>query len=135
MTEQTTAKPYNTQKLPGDPIILVSLFKDYNIVQDLPKSGAEGIALLDEQTTPVFYVIDIRELQLDVNDVIDGANLASGSEGALYRHPMIREALFVTEQEIVAMGVKGLDSVPFGNVKARVFKTVEDALAYARANA
>lgn len=134
MSEQTLAKSYRTQKLPGEPIILVELFKGYTVVRDLPQSGAESMRLLNALTEPVFYIVDTRALRVSVNDVIDAAHLGSGSADSLYRHPMIRAVIFVSELEIVALGVQGLDSDAFGHIKARVCSSVEDALAYARTN-
>jgi hypothetical protein len=51
---------------------------------------------------------------------------------ALFKHPNIREALLVTQSPVASLAAKGLNSPIFGNARLTIFKTLKEALEYAR---
>jgi len=124
------AQTYTTKKLPGVPVVYATLHSDYVMERDVAESTRTAIALLDRETSPVFYIVDLTALNLDLTDIMRGSNAASGSDTSVYRHPMVREVLFVSDEEIVALSAAGLDSNAFGHVKAHTFPTREAALDY-----
>jgi len=124
------SQPYTTKKVPNEPVIIAALHEGYDMVNDMPASSATAIALLDQESEPVFYVVDLTALRLDLDSIINGANGASGSEGSIYRHPMVREVIFVSEQDFVPAVAEGLNSAPFGHVKARAVPSMDEAWAY-----
>lgn len=132
MTTQTQTSTYTTTKLPGEPIITVTIHEGYDLQRDIAASTATGIALLDQQTEPVTYIVDLRNFPMDFEKVLRGTSVTAGSEHSLYRHPMIRQLIFVSEQLIIDLSAQGLKNDAFGNINARVFKTMDDALKHAR---
>jgi hypothetical protein len=123
---------YRVEALPDDPVILMSLAKDALITEDMANSGAEIRALLDQADGPMFVIMDMRELSINLNDIILGSNLGTRGEEPLSRHPNIGEMIFVSSNAMVKLAVKGLNTVTFGNLEARVFDSVGDALIYVR---
>lgn len=121
---------YTTEKLPGEPVILATLHAGYDMIRDLPKSSATAIALLDQMSEPVYYIVDLRELTIDMDVIVNGTNGASGSEGSLYRHPMVHEVLFVSPHPIASHVAEGLNNDAFGHVRAHAFATLDDAFDY-----
>lgn len=121
---------YTTEKLPDEPIMLATLHAGYDMIRDLPKSSATAITLLDQLSEPVYYIVDLREITIDMDVIVNGTNGASGSDGSLYRHPMIHEVLFVSPDPIVSHVAAGLNNDAFGHVRAHAFATLDDALDY-----
>lgn len=123
---------YKVEALPREPIILVTLSAQSLIMEDMAKSGVEVRALLDQAAEPSFFIMDMSELSVSLDDVIVGANRGARSEQPLSHHPNLREMLFVSRSSMIKLAIKGLNTVTFGNLNARVFDSLDDALAYAR---
>lgn len=128
----TKSNLYTTEKLPNEPVVLVTLHQGYDMLRDLPESSAVAIDLLDQQPEPVFYIVDLREIEIDMDVIVNGTNGASGRQGSLYRHPMVGEVLFVSAQAFVSHVAAGLNTDAFGNVRARAFATLDEAFDYVR---
>ncbi len=129
-------KKYSHDRVPGEPIVVVTLKEGYNVMVDAPESSQAGITVLNSLDEQVFWILDMRALQLDLDLLIQGAAQTALNPNSIYRHPNIREVLFVFDRitDVVEMAAEGLNSERFGYIKARVFASVEEALAYARAN-
>lgn len=124
---------YSLNKLPGEPIILATIHEDYVPKRDIVQSDAEGIRLLDTCQEPVFYIIDIRALtKITMDDVFLAVKHSAQDATSLFRHPNIRELLFVSTNPTVKTATEGLSHAAFGKINARTVDTLEEALAYAR---
>lgn len=124
---------YQLQALPGEPIVIVTIFKDYSIARDMPLSDAEGRILLETLDEPVFYITDITRFTPSMDDLLLGANRGARGEDPMWHHPKIREMVFVSPSTLIHVAAKGMNTVTFGNLKVQVFRTVDEALAYCRA--
>jgi hypothetical protein len=118
--------------LPGEPIMLVTLFEDFNFATDLPHSTGATFKLLESVNEPVFLIDDLQRVDIALDDLTTAASITSRGDNPLYHHPKIREVLFVTSYETTRMAIRGLTTDTFGNVRARLFDTLGEALAYAR---
>lgn len=123
---------YTLKKLPGEPIIIQKLHSDYSLAAEGEQSIADSIALLDAQPEQVYYIVDLTDAHLSVNDVIQGANLASRQTQVL-KHPKIRANLFITTSPLVSFAAKGMNSPAFGGIKIEVYSSTDEALAAIRA--
>jgi hypothetical protein len=126
--------PYKMEKLPHEPIIYLTYSPDFSVTRELPQQMEETVVLLDAQPEPVYLIIDVRETQFSLDDLIQGANMATRQRKVLL-HPNIEANLVVTNSKLVALTSKGLKSPVFGSIKIEVFETVEEAFAYARSRA
>ena len=123
---------YKVEVLPGEPIILATISKQFSVANDMARSDAEVRTALDKASEPMALVVDAREVSLGLDDVIQGTNRGSRGEQPILQHPNLKELLFVTPNALVKAAIRGLNSVTFGNVNARAFDTVEEALAHIR---
>ncbi len=123
---------YKVEALPGEPIIVTTLSAQSRIMEDMASSGAEVRALLDQAREPSFFIMDMSEMSVNLDDVILGANRGARGEYPLSQHPNLREMLFVSRSSMIKLAIQGLNTVTFGNLNVRVFDSLDDALAYAR---
>ncbi len=121
------------EKLPGEPII-ISTVVDYHYETDGVQGAEATKAILEEQTEPVFIITNALDAHMSFEDVVRGVNL-SIREFDLTHHPKVLETILVTSDEIINLAAKGIEAPIFGKVKLRVFRTLDEALAYARKTA
>jgi len=118
------------EKLPNEPIVILS-YVDYNYETDGSPVMAQLEKVLDEQSEPVFYIINVLEARVNFEDLTRAANLAA-KQFNIHHHPNMRESLIVTQDQMVRLGAKGMDSEVYGKITFKIFETVDEALAYAR---
>ncbi len=123
---------YTIEKLPGEPILLFTAHRDYDVSVDIVKAAAEVNQLLDELGEPVFFVQDLMAVVIDVDDMLVGSNTAGGSETATFRHPNIREVVAATQDQMLRMALEGMANETYGNVRVSLFDNIDDAMAYVR---
>ena len=126
---------YKHEILPGEPIMLTTMSAEYSVSRDQARSDAEARVLLDNAREPLFCIIDLSRVSFSLTDVIGGANAGARGQEPIFHHNKILELIYVTPNRMVQLAVKGLGSVAFGKVKACVFETIEEALAYVRSQA
>jgi hypothetical protein len=123
---------HGIEKLPGEPILVSTVFEAWNSVDELGGGIGQTIEYLDAADEPLYLIADVTGLKLDLRDVILVANQTARGSKAVLHHPNLREFLVVTDLKLFELASKGLDSQAFGNVPVSVFGTLEEALAYAR---
>ena len=123
---------YSLEKLPNEPIIIVSIGGDFDVANDWELLMKELNALLNAQHEPAFYVTDARHAELGMDDIVAIANLSARGSKPLLKHANIRETLVVTTSTFLKMAAKGLSNVTFGNVAIKTFENVDACLRYCR---
>jgi hypothetical protein len=122
---------YTIEKLSDEPIVIA-----VNSAYLGPAEGQDFIAALvaclDAQTEKVYLISDVSAVQLNVNDLIEGASQMSRGQKPPFRHPKIIENVLVTTSGIAKLAAKGLSSPIFGGVQMVSVDTQEEALAYCR---
>lgn len=125
-------KPYTIQQLGSQPIVVLTVDAEYNVQRDMPNSRADLVEVLNTVSEPVFYILDLRNLSLSFNDVLMGAALGTRGEEASWRHPKLRDLLWVSHADVIKAAAEGLKSDEFGNVNIKLFTSTEEAVAYAQ---
>ena len=122
-------KNRTTVVLDTHPVILDTVLPEHNVMDELAESEQEIRHILDTHPEPLFLIFDIRQLRVLFDDLIAAASLTSRGQDPILRHPRIRGLYFVTDSAIIKMAAAGLNNTVFGNTKATVCATVEEALA------
>lgn len=122
----------NVQKLQDEPIVVVSLGADYDVLSELPKAVPGYLKLLDTLDEPVVWIVDLSQVVLDIEGITIGANMLARSENPLYHHPQILRVIYVTASPVIQAAVRGMTSQTFGHVKISATDTLDDALVEAR---
>lgn len=123
---------YKVEVVPDVPVILLSMFEQYSFATDDLEADKEIIAILEESDEPMFFVVDTTRRPLSLDDVVHSANKDARGEEPLFHHSKLRGLLVVSPSDMVRLAAKGLTTITFGNVNARAFRTVDEALEYAR---
>lgn len=123
---------YRIDVLAEEPIMLAHLETKFSMERDLSTALDDTRAVLDSLDRPVFYILDLTDVKFGVNDVVSGANQGSRGEDPVWHHNNICGFVVVSRSQLVQMAARGLNSLPFGNIDAQVFETLDEALAYCR---
>jgi hypothetical protein len=123
---------FEVETLPGEPIMVCTLFETWSVADDMLASIDQVMEHLDAADEPLYYISNISGLRLGLQDMILATNQAARGSSAFFHHPNFRELLVVTDAKLFELAAKGLDSEIFGNVPVAVFGTLEEALEYAR---
>lgn len=125
---------YTVKKLPDQPVLILTLLQGYDITRDFPQSYAEVYRFLETTDEPVYYIVDLSETAIDMNLILEGIKRTSVNTRGTFRHPMTRGVIFVTPDAIAGSVAAGLSHETFGNIEARVFDSLDDALDYVQAH-
>ncbi len=123
--------PYTVDLLPGEPIILEVIGKDFQADKHIMGLIGEVNRRLDDASGPMAYIIDVREASLGLDDIIAAANAGTRMTG-LMKHPRLRKTIVVTGSRLIELAARGVNSPVFGHIKMEVSKTLEEALEMAR---
>jgi len=119
------------EMLPGESILILTMSKDFDYAAEGASGMNEILSILDQQTQPIIYIIDMLEVKFSLEDVISAATLPA-RQTALFHHHNVLEGVIVTQSRLIELATRGMNSPVFGAVKFRVFPTREEALNYAR---
>ncbi|MBI5961287.1 MAG: hypothetical protein HY866_21290 [Chloroflexi bacterium] len=123
---------FKVEKLSGEPIILSTIYPDYNLFEEIAISDQAAMDLLDAATQPMFMIIDLQ-VQLDFGQITIGADIEARGSNPLWHHKNMRQVILVTTNKMVPLAAKGMASQLYGYVNVEVFETVDEALRYIRA--
>jgi hypothetical protein len=123
--------PVQFDQLPGERILIETYSADFSHANESAAALEQTLSLFDRQTKPIIFIMDISATNFSLDDVIAASSLATRQK-QVFKHPNVLQTIMVTESRLVDLAARGLNSPIFGNVKVQVFKTVEEALSYAR---
>jgi hypothetical protein len=126
--------PSEFKLLPGEPILLQTMAEDFDYRVDTPRDLEQITRILEEQTRPIYYIIDVTHMKMGLDDLMAAASGAT-RQAEMFKHPKLLETLVITQSRMFDLAARGLSSPIFGGIKMRVFPTLNEALAYARKNA
>lgn len=125
---------YTLEKLLGESIILFTAQPDFDLGCGLNNTIVDFLKLLENETTPVVYILDLRALPpISIEEIMLTANTLTRGESPVYHHPKLHKIMTVTPNPVLQMAYKGLAGEMFGNLEVSVFESLADALAAARA--
>ncbi|MCA9913994.1 MAG: hypothetical protein KC496_11620 [Anaerolineae bacterium] len=119
---------FNVEQHPSSRAVVVILQQDFSMQTEYAEFRAQVRAALDEHSQPTTLIFEVRDASLTSKDLLVATD---GDSQDLLRHPNIRETIVVTEDMLVQIAAKGVNSFSFGYIKVRTFPTLEAALAYA----
>lgn len=126
---------YRIEHMADLPVVFVSFDEDFDFGRDIPLLDKEVRVLLDSLTSPVYYIIDTRNMKMTFNDIMEGVQLGTRGEKPTLLHPTIKQNIFITTSKAISMVARGLNTASFGSVDIKIYATVEEALAYVRSHA
>ena len=112
--------------------LVVSLGSDFNFAREGEAQFAQIAAILNQQTEPVFYIVDVRELDITFDETLALINRVARGEDSLLRHPNIKEIIYVISNSFQRAVAEGLDSEWFGNLKVKLVYSLDEGLDHIR---
>jgi hypothetical protein len=122
---------YDIQWLPGENIILEHLPHDFDIARIWPSTEV-SIRFLDQAPAPVPYILDLTDFQITFSDLVQVLASMVNDHPDMYSHRSLKELCVVTHSDVIRLGANALSQAQYGGVRTRVFRTLDEALAYAR---
>lgn len=119
---------FTVQKHPTLPAIICTLNKDYNVAKQMALTDQAVLQILENADQPL-YLINIFDLAISLDEIVAAANHVAHDPAAGWHHPKTKQVLVVTENAILRLAAKGMDSAPFGNLRISIFPTLDEALA------
>ncbi len=127
---------YTIERLSHLPVLLAVWQVDFEYMRDGKAFATAVHDALDQQTSPVFYMLDISPARLmTLEEIVKASNNAARGADPNFHHAKTRAVLVVSDEEINEVIVKGLQTPAFGNVNIQLFKTREAAFGYVREHA
>jgi hypothetical protein len=124
---------YDVKRLPDAPVVIGTWYDGFKFVEQGLQYARETNALLSEQKTPVFYVLDLSMLHtVSIEGVLKSAESGANSATSNLRHPMNRGNIIVSKAALVKLAAKGMNTATFGNIDIKLFETLHEALEYVK---
>jgi len=121
------------EQVPGEPIIILDLAEDFDFGADMDEGNQVAVQFLNSLPQPIFWVVDFRALErAGFTPNMDQLLFASSKVMDVWRHPKVRQVLWVTSSSVLQLAAPGFETEVFGNLSVRTFGTLDEALAYAR---
>ena len=117
------------EKIPDKPLAIFNPESVMGAVDQIVIVLQKLNEFFDSQHEKIFFMIDTRGVAVSFDTLARNLNIVN-RQNHLFVHPMIRETLVLTDNKMVTLAAKGLDSPVFGNVRVKVFSLMEDALNY-----
>lgn len=122
---------FQITKLRDHPIIVFQPTERFKLKEALPVMIDHVTTVLDAQSTPVFYIADMRYARINLDDLLLSMTKVVFGDKPFLRHPNIREVLLVTTNPLIRKVAGGLASGMYGSVSLQVMFSYEAALDYA----
>src|SRR5215470_17070319 len=110
------------EQLPDEAIYIRTLNADFDFATEGADTMIQTTNILDHLKQPVIFILDASAINLSLDDMMGVASMAT-RQFDLLKHPNIIEGVMVSQSRMIELGVKGMDSAVFGNVKITVFPT------------
>lgn len=124
--------PIDVQPTEDENIIIVKTTDPLDVTNMLVEVKDILEAALDECNGTLYYINDIRDVNISFGDMVSGMGLAFKGGFAVFNDPNLH-IIIVSESSMVKMGSKAASQQSqYGNVPIKVFTTVDEAVAYAR---
>ncbi len=117
---------YTVEKMAGEPVILIRLNEDYDAAAEMMGTIQASMALVTQQTEPVFSIWDVRHANVNLEGLMAGTNVARFQAIA---PPNQLGSIVVGNASYLKPAMQGLDSDAYGHMMIHVRANMDDALA------
>lgn len=123
-------QPYTLEILADMPAVIVRPEPGRSVGDGIGVGMRDLVDLLDTAGQPLFVVLDLREVSIELGALMRAADLSARGRTPIMHHPRVREMIFVSSHVLVRTAVAGMRTEAFGFARARQFDTMEQALDY-----
>jgi hypothetical protein len=125
--------PFTIEKLPDEPIVLVTISSPLDVKHDLPLLAHQLQAVFDAEDGPLWDITDARDLSLAFGDMVSGMAMMTRGELAVLRDPKLRRFAIVVSNNLIMIAAKGLGQAQYGAIPMLICETLDEAFELVRA--
>lgn len=126
------AMGYQIETIEDGKAMLVTNDPDFDFAVEGATVIQDVVARLDALSEPVFYVVDLREIQVSFDETQIFVNMLTRGDNPLLQHKNIREILYIIGNIFHKVVADGMSADAFGNLRIKTVANLEDALKYIR---
>ena len=117
-------------KLLNDRPVLLNTLGPRLSGDEISQMAADTAPWLDRMNGRVYYLVDARQVHMDLDDVIRAAVAATHGDNPVLLHAQLIDTLLVTTDPLLVRAARSMNSPLFRNLHVRVFPVLDDALTY-----
>src|SRR5690348_15406429 len=121
---------YHFEPLPDAPVIVFIQETAGDAFEEMGRSVPETIALLANQPEPVFLILDLSIVTMDLSDTVAATDMTARGDNPMLHHPNLREAIFVSANPWMQQSFRALGKPAYGMARVSVVETLDEALDY-----
>jgi hypothetical protein len=122
---------YLIDRIEDEPIVIITYGRDFESLTEMIPILMDGIIMVASIPGGAFVINDLTHVDLILEEVILGANLAH-NDISPFANPQVLGNILVTTSDLIKLAATGLNSETFGFLHLPVFNTVVEAVEYAR---
>lgn len=112
----------------NEPIIIAVYTNPFNAVEDSNAVAGYLIDFLEKSKEQVYFVADMREINVTFSDLVSGLAVAYTTPGSPYANPRLKTFTVATD-ELISLGAKAVaEQRQYGRADVQLYNTVEAAL-------
>jgi hypothetical protein len=126
--------------LPNEPITIWTGYEGFEFGSPEEEEIDNKVrAVWTASEEPVYHIVNMSQLKLDLNQLMVAAAGAAFGEDALWSHPNLKMAIVVTQDPIILQAVGSMiqsmetGQSPYSQVPIMLLESVDEALEYIRA--
>jgi hypothetical protein len=124
---------FEVQQLPGERIIISTLYQPFEVEPDLRAIGEIIKDILNETPGVFYFITDMTRIdQVTFGTVVSGlVAVTKGEFSFLLKHERLIP-IFVVTSGLVKFAVESLSQRQYGSLHIRRFETLDEAIEYSR---
>src|SRR5688572_11529236 len=109
--------PFTVEKLPKEPIMLVTFGETFSIKTELPSFSDQIQTIMDMSAEPLYNITDASKLKVSFGDMISVLAAMTRGQMAILRHPNTRKLIGVVGSDLTRIGAKALKQAQYGGLE------------------
>jgi hypothetical protein len=124
--------PVTIEKLPDDPIVLITARNPIDLKIDMPDAISRLQAILEASDRPLWDVTDALGFTISFPDLVAMLGTVSRADLGLVRHRNFAGIALAADSDLLRMGLNALGQAQYGGILVKSFATLDEAMAFAR---
>lgn len=127
----TDTKPYRVEILPENLAVVVHYHDSFSMTMDLPFLNEELIQVFNNLTEKHYMILNWNpNIKVAIQEVIVAASMVARGDNASLKHPNVIETIAISEDKMIQLASKGINSEMFDFTKTYICETWDEAMAY-----
>jgi len=121
----------SAERLPDEPILMITLGKDYQVGRDTPEYMKAIADNIGPDETGLFVIYDLREMKMTFGDLVYVMGNQLEKRPGLMTDPRLN-TIVIGSTELVKLGIQAFEQEQYGKNKFPLFISIDEGLKYAR---